>query len=395
MCSPWRRCSKADLRQYGVLFAPMAFYLPEPVQIRLNQFALEGARSVADAGIGMYQAEGRVNSVPPVVRDTFGLRDAELAKIGGGQGTGSPNQPGTPISGPTIGTPGPGRRADQPMTREEQVEAILAEIPELSDGSALVARFGASLSGPEGATFHVRDVGRGFTVFAPTFLYQNWGRGADDFVTFHDRLFSLARDLQVVDPQGLWPPLAVSSASNQSVVAVAPEGTPAAVDVYFARDQLYRVPGGAQRVRNPQDGGLQLYFPGAAISVAQPIPIRVTPSAEGSDLVVSVAQYDAAKVVLNIFGAESTVDVPKGVLTVRGGRYTPGEIVLRNGDFRIVAGVTYHVVVAENGKVQADYATMPNRETGTITISGTFRYSRITVEPAEEVPAEGDTTPVP
>ena len=378
---------EVNLKQYGAIFAPMAFYLPDEAQAALNQYALLGGALVADAGIGMYQARGRVDLLPEIMLTTFGLREGEVDSA-------PPELTAAGVTFRNVLPPTPIRPGVPPgLEAERELEQLLQEIEKILYQPDVEKYLGQEFGGPDGPTLRVRGLGKGFTVYAPAFLYQQWDSERADFADFHNRILSWAHDVSVVQPDFLWPPVSASSCSNKSVLVAAPGNHAAVVDLYFVRNQLYLVPGGVTKLWNTATGSsVELLFPGAPLAAATALPITVTPSEEGATVVVAVRQYKAEGIELWINGDGASVGPYGGEVQARGGVYTPVELVIRDGEFRLQPGESYHVVIQDNARVQADYQAMPNPETGAIVIAGQFRGARITITPAEaEAPAsEGE-----
>ncbi|MFN3421853.1 MAG: hypothetical protein ACK40X_09045 [Armatimonadota bacterium] len=61
------------LSRYRVLFAPVAAYLEPAMQTNLANFVASGGVVVADLGLGAFQADTPFQTLPPLLRDLFGL----------------------------------------------------------------------------------------------------------------------------------------------------------------------------------------------------------------------------------------------------------------------------------------------------------------------------------
>jgi hypothetical protein len=370
-----------DLRQYGAIFAPMALYLPDEAQAALNQFVLLGGALVADAGVGMYQAKGTVDSIPEIMLTTFGMREGQ-----------SPSAGSQPEPEPTPGMTFKGVRPNQPgrntlQSPEEELEGMLQELEELLYQPEVSKFLGQQFSSDEAPELRVRGLGKGFSVYAPAFLYQQWDPERADFADFHDHVLSWAYDVNVAEPEALWPPVAVASYTNKTVAVAAPNGSASAVDLYFVGNQLYQVPGGLTKLWNTAAGSsVELIFPGARLAAGVALPITVLPTEEDTTVTVGVLQYDADGIKLVVNGNGATVGVAGGEAYARGGDSTPAEITIGGGDFRVTPGESYRVVIDDPRRVQSDYEVMPNSETGEIVISNLFRNATVTIAPAEASP---------
>ena len=64
------------------------------------------------------------------------------------------------------------------------------------------------------------------------------------------------------------------------------------------------------------------------------------------------------------------------------------EIEIRNGAYPVPSGSMHHLTVADGqrARVIADQEIMPNRETGSLVITTTARWTYLTLEPIAEKP---------
>jgi hypothetical protein len=377
----------ADLHQYGAIIAPMAFYLPQEAQVTIQNFVLRGGVLVADAGIAMYQGDGTVTSMPPIIRDLLGLRHADLGARGQEQDpfAGKPGQPGE-VGQPGIAIPvGPGEAG---LAINPDVQRFVDFLEEFLGRTDVRTYLGAEFVGEGGPGFRVRDLGNGFSVYAPTFLYETWDAGDPYFNEFHARILSRKRDLEVIGPQGVWPAVSVTPYSDWSIGVASPSGAAAAVDVFGARNQMYYVPAGAMRLANlEEENRVELLFPGAPLAVAEPIPIYLSPLESQVVVTASVVRYGADGVELLVHGAGSQAQVrPQGV-ELTGGTATPIVIEIRDGPYQLLPGSMHRVVVEEGvrGERRSEQAMMPDRDTGALVIRAPFRWARVIIEPAPEM----------
>ena len=380
------RVSEVDLSDYGVIIAPMALYLPEDIQVALHAFVLRGGALVTDAGIGMYQAEGTATSVPEVMRDLLGIRYVDLAQPpplqypGGGTVFSPGFAPDTGISIPI----GPG---DVASPIDPDVEWLAAFIEELMGEPEVAKYLGQSFTGENSPRLRVRGLGRGFAVYAPTFLYQNWSPNDPYFAEFHARVLANGRDLEVVTPSGLWPGVAAAGYSDGSIAVASPAGVAASVIAYGAANRLYAIPGGAVRVANPdEEARIEILFPREALSVARPLPIWVGTTEAGAVATVSVSWYGPDRVELIVNGTGASATFGRNGLTIRGGARTAIQILVQDGSYAVKAESVHRVTLTEatrrQRQWQEDFA--PNPDTGALAIPVLTAGGRIVIEPAPE-----------
>jgi len=384
-----------DLSQYGAIIAPMALYLPQDAQLTLQNYVIHGGSLVVDLGAGMYQAEGVVTSMPAMLRDMLGMRYADVTDaqrqelqaqfygppgvgIGPEVEVGDVYDPAEPTQVVPIGPGTTGEEIDPALVRFVQgLEEFLTR-PDVSEF------LGDSFLGEAGAGLRVRGMGGGFSVYAPTPLYESWDASDPAFNEFHARILSRGSDLEVVEPTGIWPGVTVTAYPDWSVCVSSPNGAPTSVLVYDGGNQVYAVPGGAVRLGNPEEENrLELLFPGASLAVARPLPIYVYPAGEGAVASVSVLRYDREGVELMVHGTGAQPRVGAEGVEFVGGVSTPVEIEVKGGRYRVASGSTHRVVVEQGagGRWASEQEMMPNPETGSLVIRDTFPSARIIVTP--------------
>jgi hypothetical protein len=371
----------ADLRQYGVIFAPMAFYLPEDAQVALHGFVLRGGAAIVDAGVGMYQGDGTLDSIPPVLMEMLGMRYSEEAGKNQPSELGSPGQPGQEGQ-PGVAYPvGPGEAG---LTIDPDVAKFADILSQFLSRPDVRKYLGAEFVGENGPGFRVRGLGRGYAVYAPTFLYETWAPTDAYFNDFHDRMLSWQYDLRLVQPDALWPNLGIAYYANGTVGVVSPDGSPAVVDVYGTKNRLYSVLLGAERLPNPEEQNrAELLFPGEALALARPLPIYIRTFEQGAVVTVTVVKYDAQGIELLINGTGSSANVTRNGVSVTGGAATNVEIEIHNGTYALARGSTHHVVLEtgpRNRRTEEDM--MPNAETGLLVMQASITTGRITITPA-------------
>jgi len=376
--------SRADLSQYGVIIAPMALYLPQGAQLALHNYVMTGGVLVADAGVGMYQAEGAVTSLPDVLKHVFGLRYGPGEEAWSAAATPGQVQVGDVGEVPTLlyETPRELQRA-----RDDDLAKLAQTLDEVLDRPMLADYLGMEFLSADAPGFRVNKLGRGYGIYAPRFLYEDWNALDPYFIQFHARVLANGSDLAVLEPAGLWPGVSVGAYSGWSVGFASPDGMPASVALYGGGNQVYHVASGAMRVGNPADGDwVELLFPGSPLSVATPLPVYAGTAQQGGVAAVSVVRYDSERIELAIHGNGAQVTAENGGIVVRGGVHTAVEVVVRDGRYPVGPGSLHRVSVTEGGAGGRDWEQeiMPNPETGVLVIQGRFASSRLIIEPAPE-----------
>ncbi len=369
--------SEADLSQYGALLVPMAFYLPDKAQAALHQFALQGGVLLADAGVGMYQAQGTVGSLTDILRETFGVQDVleEKEEESPVKTMEVPADPTAPL--PSVGG------ATRPRTQQEELLALLHEVQEMLGEPNVSEKLGLDYNDENTPGMRSRELGKGVAIYAPLFLYDQWDAESDSYAQFHDRLLGWQPDLRIGEPDGLWPPVEATCSKDGAVTLVTAGGVATALRCYGMGNQLFQVPQGAVRVWDPSaDEPVELLFPGDPLATATPVPIIVTPQEEGTSATVALRRYDATGLVLALHGTEAVASPSEEGVVIRGGSPTPLEISIGNGAFPITPGQSYRIVVEENGRSVADYTAMPDRESRSLLVQGSFRSGQLTITPA-------------
>jgi hypothetical protein len=244
---------------------------------------------------------------------------------------------------------------------------------------------GTEFVGQTGSGLRAHSLGQGYAVYVPTPLYETSSPSDELFGQLHARVLSYGTNLEVIEPQGLWPQVAAALYQDWSLGLASPSGVAASVVLYGARNQAYQVPAGAMRLGNPaEEDRVELLFPGADIAVARPLPVYVGTADTGAVCTVSVVEYRPGRIELQIHGAGAQVSVRRGVVQIQGGTSTAVEIAISDGLYRLASGSSHRVVLQKgpSGRRAWEQEMMPNPETGTIVIQDTFASARLIVEPA-------------
>ncbi len=378
---------EADLDQYGAIIAPAAFYLPEDAQMALQNFVLRGGVLVVDRGVGMYQAEGTVYSMPPLLRDLLGLRYADLSSPTLEKVTttdesawrGEPGRPGESGMNPV-------NPIERGLETSEALEELASILEDVLGRRQIATHFGEQFATGAAATLRVRELGKGLAVYVPMFLYQEWGPNDPAFVSFHEEIFAHRKDIEVVFPERLWPNVAVAVYRGWPI-GVSAAGTAVTVHAFDAENQMYLIPGGAMRFANPADDRrTELLFPPATLALARPLPIHLRPLAPGAVIAASVVRYDAGGIELAVSGVGAQANVKGGVVQITGGQATPVEIEIKHGLYPVTSGSIHHLTVTEGRRSRPvlDQDIMPNAETGSLVFRVSAQTTRIVLEPVPE-----------
>ncbi len=372
---------EADLDQYGAIIAPMALYLPQDAQLALHNYVMSGGTLVADAGVGMYQGDGIVTSLPEVMRQVFGVRSGTAEELW------SAPEPGEVQVGGTgdVGVPLDDMPEGGQITGNQDLERLADIVDEVLDRPVVADYLGIDFLSDEAPKLRVNALGQGYAVYAPWFMYQDWDSSDPYFVEFHARVLSGMSDLEVTEPDELWPSVSVGVYSDWSVGLASPDGIPAAVSVHAAANQVFQVPAGAMRLGNPEEGDwVELLFPGARLSVARPVQIYVWTVDEEAVVTVSVLEYGADRIELLVHGTGARATVERDGVVAGGGVRTTAGIEVRDGTYRVATGSLHKVVVTEGtaGRVAWEQEVMPDLETGALVVEGAFAGARVTIKPA-------------
>jgi len=379
--------AEMNLSQYGTIIAPMVFYLTDESQLALHNYVLRGGALVMDAGIGMYQAQGTTDSMPSVVREILGLRYLDLGELGQEGATsgevvyGETYDPAAPTETVPLAPGQEGRETDPALTRFVQgLELFLTQ--------ADVAQYlGEDFVSDGDLGFRVKGLGKGFAVYSPEFLYENWDSSYADFNDFHDRVLAYGSDLEMTEPEGVWPGPAATFFEDWSVGVASPYGVPTSVLARGAGNQVYWVPSGAVRVYSAATGDrVELLFPGWPLARAVTVPIYVWPLEEEGVAAVSVVQYDGDGIELALTGTGNVPRVRDGEVEMVGGEATLVSIEVKSGAYRVSPGSVHRVVVRQGaaGRTSAEWEVMPDPDTGALVIEITIGQTRITIEPVED-----------
>ncbi len=376
---------ETDLNRYGAIIAPAAFYLPDDSQVALQNFVLRGGVLVVDRGAGMYQAQGSVYSMPPLLRDLLGLRHADLSsptleKVTSTQDTtgqqGSPGESGL----------NPVNPIERGLESSQALQELASILEDVLAKKQVTTHFGEQFAVGQGPNLRVREFGKGLAVYVPMFLYQEWGANDPAFVKFHQEILKRRADIEVVFPNKLWPNVSVAVYRGWPI-GVSAAGTAVSVDAFDAENQAYLIPGGAMRFANPADDDrTELLFPPATLALARPVPIYLRPRAPGAVVAASVTRYDADGIEIALSGAGAQANVKGGVVRISGGVSVPVEIEIKGGLYPVAAGSIHHltVTVGRRNRPLIDRDIMPSADTGSLVFTVGAQPARIVVEPVPE-----------
>jgi len=231
------------LSRYRVLFAPVAAYLEPAMQANLASFVANGGIVVADLGLGAFQAEAPFQTFPPTLRELFGLTVIRRLVVGPSIRTNMvvvrshplfPNIPEgfeignqTGAFGPVLGL--------MPAARSH----YWALLTVARTGKRFV-RQGSEirvLPGiPERAAVLINSYGRGYAVFASTFLWTLWSPKDVGFDLFHGSLIERGSALRVV---GSFVPNVWVSAMDKGILVINPTDAPQPVRLLWRTPVFY------------------------------------------------------------------------------------------------------------------------------------------------------------
>jgi hypothetical protein len=380
----WDILGDVDLSQYGTIIAPMVFYLPDEAQMALHNFVLTGGALVVDAGVGMYQAEGTITSMPMILRGTLNLRYSDAVGVSPTEefeqtvDYGEVYDPAAPTERTPLAPGQEGKDFDPALTR------FIQALEEFATRGDVAEFLGQDFLGEAGEAFRVSGLGKGFAVYTPEFLYESWRAGDPSFNEFHRRLLSWGSELEVVQPGGVWPGVTATLYHNWSVGVASPESLTTSVLVGGAGNQVYLIPGGAMRLANAADEDrVELLFPGGPLAQAVPVPVFVYPLAQGGVVTLSVAEYGRDGIELVIHGSGAGVGVREGEINIRGGEQTLVGIEVRGGPLALSPDSMYRVTIRQGagGGRQRHWDVMPDPDTGSLLIQETIYQARIRIEP--------------
>ncbi len=277
------------------------------------------------------------------------------------------------------------------MVTDPQMTRFLQALEEYRTRTDVQQYLGENVLGPMAlAGMMMNGVGRGFAIFTPGFLYNQRDASDPQFTEFHGRLLQTGSELAVGEPAGVWPGVAAGLSRDWALALASPSGAATAVVLYGGGNQVYEVPSGAMRAANlAEEDWVELLFPGEPAAVARPLPIYLRPQGEGMGAAVSVVQYDRERIELLLYGAGAVARVEGGAVQMVGGSQTSVEVEVRRGAYGVPRG-SMHRVTAEWGPRLGrrwEREMMPNPETGSLVIPGTFVRARLVVEPAEGLAA--------
>lgn len=232
------------LGRYRVLFAPVAAYLEPAMQVNLASFVVNGGVVVADLGLGAFQADAPFQTLPPLLRDLFGVTIIRRLVVGPSVRTNMvvvqphplfPNLPQGFEIGNAIGAFGPVLGL-MPAARAH----YWALLTVARTGKRVVKEGGetSALPGiPERAAVLINNYGRGFAVFASTFLWTIWSPRDVGFDLFHGALLERGSALRIVGNR--FAPSVWVSETDKGILVVNPTNEPQQVKLLWRTPIFY------------------------------------------------------------------------------------------------------------------------------------------------------------
>ena len=232
------------LARYRVLFAPVAAYLDPTMQANLANFVASGGVVVADLGLGAFQADTPFQTLPPLLRDLFGLTVIRRLVVGPSVRTNMvvvrphplfPNLPQGFEIGNAIGAFGPVLGL-MPAARAH----YWALLTVARTGKRIVKREGEiyALPGvPERAAVLINSFGRGYAIFASTFLWTLWSPRDVGFDLFHGSLIERGSPLRNIN-SGFVPSVWVSE-MNKGILVINPTEVRQSVKLHWRTPIFY------------------------------------------------------------------------------------------------------------------------------------------------------------
>ncbi len=236
------------LSRYRVLFAPVAAYLEPPMQANLAAFVANRGIVVADLGLGAFHAEVPFQTLPPTLKDLFGLTVLRRLVIGPSVRTNLvvvrphplfPNLPEGFEIGNAVGAFGPVLGL-MPAARAHYWGLFTVA----RTGKRIVKQEGKTvvLPGvPERAAVLINSYGRGYAVFASTFLWTMWSPQDIGFDRFHGGLISQGATLQLVNSSFV--PSVWVSETDKGILLINPTKEPQSILLHWRMPICYALLG--------------------------------------------------------------------------------------------------------------------------------------------------------
>ncbi|MFA0753598.1 MAG: hypothetical protein IMHGJWDQ_001376 [Candidatus Fervidibacter sp.] len=231
------------LRRYQTMFAPVAVYLEPTMQANLAAFVANGGVVVADLGLGAAQSEVPFQTFPPALQELFGLTVIRRLVVGPSVRTNMvvvrphplfPHLPQGFELGNAVGAFGPVLGL-MPAARAH----YWALLTVARTGKRIVKQEGETkvLPGvPERAAALINAYGRGYALFASTFLWAMWSPRDVGFDLFHGALIEKGATLRIANSP--FAPAVWVSETDKGILVVNPTNEPQVVQLHW-RTPIY------------------------------------------------------------------------------------------------------------------------------------------------------------
>jgi hypothetical protein len=346
--------SAVPLGNYGTIFMPIAYTVSNQSQQALAAYVNNGGAIVADWGLGAYET-GTLNMVPDPLAKLFGIGFIyAVARTPMDIAVFSPDPlfPSLELQDLTSGRNG------------GAFNGLLGDVKILdTNAKRLMTTMSYSTYVPSIVLNHV---GSGAAIFASAPLWENWQHGDSLFDAFHGDLLNRKRNILIQGTDSLFVNADVARYTDGSIALFRTAGTPTRVQFTGTTRNLYLMRGGYQQlgVANPL---LVMGAPG--INVLYPIPLTLQDM--NDEVFVSVKNYSAQGITLEVRGAGVTFAAGASGVQAQGGKPFLATLVVPD-DVYPVAPNSKHTV-----KIRSLASNKP-ATTQTVTAAGDILNVKLT-----------------
>ncbi len=325
------------ISRYHTILLPSVLDLPMEAQLALTKYCFDGGTIVADVGLGTLQENGDMHSLPPLMRDLFGLDNNPDFNDTRYNLEVTRQHPRFPMMVPGLRSTGAFK--DYMITHS----AFMTPRPgtDLLCKAVETTTWQASNFGPmppmkfkPQCGIFVKDNHSGYATFASFPLYRFWLSGQHMWEEFHRDIFGQSAPLQLKQPAQFRSSFTmVSSYQDGSIIAWTKIPVKPIVEWENKTRQAYYAPTALCSI-GPRTTHFTFNTPGLHLAVPLPIWLDETPGTVD----FGVMQNNSQAMLLTL-SVPNPADI--GVVLMR----------ITDGDYKITPGSRHHVTIIGNPRV--------------------------------------------
>lgn len=353
------------IARYRTILLPSVLDLPQEAQLALVKFVFNGGTVVADVGLATMQDNGDMHSLPPLMRDLFGVDNNPKFTDTNYNLEVTRQHPRFPMMAP--GLRSSGVQDDYMITHSALMTPrlgtdVLCRAVQTTTWQASSFKPMPRLELKPQCGIFVKNIGRGYATFASFPLYRFWLDGQHMWEEFHRDVFGFESTLRLEQPTQFRSPFSlVANYADGSLIAWTKIPIKPIVELENKKRQAYYAPSGLCTI-GPRVTHFTFNNPGLHLAV--PLPIWLQEAPGPVDFGVMQNNNQALLLTINI---PSPADIGVVLLHITGGEY------------KVTPNSRHHVTIIGNPRV-SDRDIVAD-ETGILMVDISEPHCRVLIMP--------------